>query len=105
MTEQQAWPPKALHEKVAAVQLAGAGYYREAGARETAVRAAYGRALPSMTRFWQVILTLLDDVSVIEQAPAEVRRLRELLPSPQRQAQRAAARRAVRARVAREVAW
>lgn len=105
MTEQQTWPPKAVHEKVAAVKLAAAGYYREAGARETAVRAAYGRALPSMTRFWQVILTLLGDAAVVAQAPAEVRRLRELLPSPQQQAARARARRTVRQRVARERAW
>lgn len=105
MTDQQAWPPKALHEKVAAVKLAGGGYYREAGARETAVRTIYGRALPSMTRFWQVILPLLDDAAVIAQAPVEVRRLRELLPSPERQAARAQARRLVRQRVAREVSW
>lgn len=104
MTDQQAWPPKAAHEKVAAVKLA-AGFYREAGARETAVRAVYGTALPSMNRFWQVIVTLLGDQDVIAGAPVEVRRLRARFPSPEQQAARAAARRTVRQRVAREVTW
>lgn len=99
MTETQQWPPKAVHEKVAAVKLA-AGFYRERGAREQAVRAFYGPALPNMIRFWQIIRILITEEAVIMQAPMEIGRIRARERTPQQKAALSRAR-----RITRERAW
>jgi len=97
VTEQQAWPPATVDDKVAAVRLA-AGFYQHSGAREQAVRDTYGPALPSMIRFWQYIRILITQEDVIMRAPIEVRRLRDRYRTPQQQAALRRARRTTRER-------
>lgn len=99
MTEHRQWPPETVADKVAAIKLA-AGYYRERGAREQAVRDSYGPELPSMTRFWQYVRVWITEEAVMSEAPIEVRQLLSRLRTPQQQAALSRAR-----KITRERAW
>lgn len=99
MTEHRNWPPTTADDKAHAVRLA-AGFYQQRGACEQAVRDAYGTALPSMIRFWQLIHTVITEEDVIMRAPIEVRRLRARYHTPEQQDALRRAR-----RITRERAW